>query len=194
MSSNAPAGLPDAGNSRTRSFDDSPALAAQAAEMLRSPRTMLPLGVDEVQHIVRQMRLVSAPRGTLLFREGDESRSNHMLLLLEGEVSVESAAAPGTQAVAISVLGPGSIIGEMAMIDGAPRSANCSAMSNVLAAGLSRQGLERLLQDHPLAAAKLLLVLSQFTAERLRALSQQLQIYAQLNDELRAAQAAGRSA
>jgi CRP-like cAMP-binding protein len=193
MSSNAPAGQLDSSHSRTRSFDDSPALAAQATDMLRAPRTMLPLSADDAQHIVRQMRLVSAPRGTLLFREGDESRSNHMLLLLEGEVSVESAAAPGAHAVAISVLGAGSIIGEMAMIDGAPRSANCSAITNVLAAGLSRQGLERLLLEQPLAAAKLLLVLSQFTAERLRALGQQLQIYAQLNDEMRAGRAAGSS-
>ena len=37
-----------------------------------------------------------------------------------------------------------------------PRSANCTALSTVMAAGMSRLGLEQLIQDHPRAAAKLL--------------------------------------
>jgi CRP/FNR family transcriptional regulator, cyclic AMP receptor protein len=66
-------------------------------------------------------------------------------------------------------------------LDGSPRSATCTAVSAVRAAGLSRKGLEALLQAHPAVAARLALGLAQRIGERLRALGQQLQIYAQLN-------------
>ena len=167
---------------RTRSFEDSPALAAQAVQMLCAARTSLLLSADEAKSIVRQMRLVSFARGAVLFREGDGSRSDYMLLLLEGDVAVDTAPLSGPQgSVTISALGPGSIIGEMAMLDGAPRSASCTAQSQVTAAGLTRWGLERLIDEQPRAAAKLLMVLAQSTAERLRAMGQQLQLYAQLS-------------
>lgn len=178
-------------SSRSRGFEDSPALAQQAANLLRSPRTSIPLSAEDAARVVHYMRLVNFPRGSVLFREGDDSRSNYMLLLLEGEVSVDTAHGAGSEpAVPISVLGPGSVIGEMALIDGAPRSASCTAVSSVVAAGMSRQGLELLLTEHPAVAARLLIVLAQFTAERLRAMGDQLQLYAQINDQLR--QAAGR--
>jgi CRP-like cAMP-binding protein len=175
-------------SSRTRGFEDSPALAQQTANLLRNPRTNLPLSPEDAACVVGYMRLVNFPRGSVLFREGDDTHSNYMLLLLEGEVSVDTAHGNRAEsAVPISVLSPGSVIGEMALFDGAPRSASCTAMSSVVAAGMSRQGLELLLTEHPAVAARLLMVLAQFTAERLRAMGDQLQLYAQINDQLRMA-------
>jgi CRP-like cAMP-binding protein len=130
------------------------------------------------------MRLVHFPTGALLFREGDETRLGYMLLLLDGEVSVDSAPTARQETVPISVLGPGSVIGEMAVLDGSPRSATCTAISPVQAAGLSSKGLELLMEQHSLVAAKLLLGLGTRIAERLRALGDQLQIYAELADKL----------
>jgi len=162
---------------RVRSIGDSPALAARAAELLRTPQALMPLEPDEARTVVERMRLVTFPKGATLFREG-ELGSSYLLLLLEGEISVDAGSAG--PAVALSVLGPGSVIGEMALLDGAPRSANCVAISPVHAAGLSRGGLETLVDEHPRVAAKLMIGLSQRIAERLRALGQQLQIYAGL--------------
>ena len=83
-------------------------------------------------------------------------------------------------AVAMSVLSPGEIIGEMALLDGAPRSASCTAMSAVQAAGLSRKGFEELMAAQPVVAAKLVVVLATRIADRLRAVSQQVHLYAQM--------------
>jgi CRP/FNR family transcriptional regulator, cyclic AMP receptor protein len=173
---------------RTRSFDESPALLAQAVEMLAtttSPPSTLSLTPAEARIAVAQMRLVSCQAGTLLFREGERTRSDHMLLLLEGEVSVDTGQGTPSDTTSISVLGPGSVIGEMAMLDGAPRSASCTSVSAVQAAGMSRLGLERLLEQQPRVAAKLLAMLAHVTSERLRALNEQLFLYAQLNAHLR---------
>jgi CRP-like cAMP-binding protein len=163
---------------RSRAFDESPALAERAVELLRRPQAALPLTEDEARTVVACMRFATYPTGSLLFREGDATGAGHLLLLLEGQVTVD------TEQVPISILGPGSIVGEMAFFDGAPRSANCTALSHVLAAGLSRVGLEHLLESNPRAAAKLLAVLSHFTAERLRALGQQVQMMAEVNEKL----------
>jgi CRP/FNR family transcriptional regulator, cyclic AMP receptor protein len=165
---------------RLRPVTDLPALAERAAELLRTPLTRLPLTADEAGHVVAQMGMIPFPAGSTVLREGEGQRADYLLLLLEGEVQVESRGHGVGDAVTISVLGPGSIIGEMSLLDGAPRSATCIAMGKVLAAGLSRKGLELLIDEQPRAAAKLLMGLAQRLADRLRALGQQLQIYAQL--------------
>ncbi len=174
---------------RTSSFDESPALLNQAVSMLApeaAPQSALSLTPAEAHIAVAQMRLVSCQAGTLLFREGERTRSDHMLLLLEGEVSVDTGHGAASESTSISVLGPGSVIGEMAMLDGAPRSASCTSVSAVQAAGMSRLGLERLLEQQPRVAAKLLALLAHVTSDRLRALNEQLSLYAQLNAHLRA--------
>jgi CRP/FNR family transcriptional regulator, cyclic AMP receptor protein len=173
---------------RTRSFDESPALLAQAVALLaptESPRSSLEMTPAEARIALAQMRLVSCQPGTMLFREGERTRSDHMLLLLEGEVAVDTGRGPAAESTSISVLGPGCVIGEMAMLDGAPRSASCTTVSAVQAAGMSRLGLERVLEEHPRVAAKLLAMLAHVTADRLRGLNEQLALYAQLNDQLR---------
>ena len=158
----------------------------RAAELLRSRNAVLALSPDEAMRVVAHMQLVNFPRGATLLRQGDDSKLDHLLLLLEGEVSVDTSAAALSGPLAISVLGPGSIIGEMALLDDAPRSANCVTLSPVQAAMLSRKALEGLIDQHPRVAAKLLLGLGARTAERLRALGEHLQIYAKLVEDLQA--------
>ena len=175
---------------RIRPLAELPALAELAASMLSRPKAMVQLALPEALQVVARMGLASFPAGSTLLREGAESVSGHMLLLLEGEVSVDSEnAGSGEAPLALSVIGPGEIIGEMALLDGAPRAVSCTAITAVQAAGLSRRGLEDLMAAEPVIAAKLVVVLATRIADRLRAVSQQVQVYAQLaaesHDELR---------
>ena len=172
----------DLPSSASRPLTESPALAERAADLLRTPGALLNLTAAEAACVVAQMQLVHVGPGVTLFREGDERRLDHMLLL-DGEVAVDMVANGGPGPVAISVVGPGSVLGEMALLDGAPRSASCTTVSAVQAAGLSRKGLEILIDHHPRTAAKLLVGLGARIAERLRALGDQLQIYAALVED-----------
>jgi CRP-like cAMP-binding protein len=172
---------PEVPQQRIRPLPELPALAERAAAMLSNPKAVVHLTLAEARQVVARMGLVDFPVGTTLLREGAESVSGHMLLLLEGEVSVDSEAAGGPQTpLALSVIGAGEIIGEMALLDGAPRAVSCTAVSMVRAAGLSRKGLEELMAEQPVVAAKLVVVLATRIADRLRAVSQQLQLYAQM--------------
>jgi CRP/FNR family transcriptional regulator, cyclic AMP receptor protein len=156
-------------------------LAERTADLLRIPQTLLPLAPDEAAQVVAQMGLVAFGPGATVLREGDGAQADYLLLILEGEVEVATRGG-GPIEMPIAVLAAGSVIGEMSLFDGEPRSATCVARSHVLAAALTRPALERLIDAHPRTAAKLLMGLAQRLAERLRALGEQLQIYARLTD------------
>ena len=182
-----------------RAIERFPEQARLAAELLRSPPALLGLSQADARCVVGFMQLLDYPKGATILREYDSTATGYLLLVLSGEVSVETAGpGHGSEAVAISALGAGSLLGEMALLDGEPRSTNCIAVSAVQAAGLSRQGLDQLVANHPQVAAKLLAEVAAIIASRLRALSEQLRLYAQLTTTMQAeidrlkARAAGR--
>ncbi len=61
------------------------------------------------------------PAKAMLFQRGDAS--NHLLALTKGKVRL-SLASPQGREIVLRNVGPGDIIGEMALIDGQPRSAD----------------------------------------------------------------------
>lgn len=171
----------EAATSRTRPLADVPALAATAVQMLRTPNALSALTEDEARCVVACMRHVSYPKGATVMREGDQIHTGYMLLLLEGEVSVETAT--DDAGVEISVLGPGNLFGEMALLDGEPRSVSCRAATSIEVAGLSREALELLLRENPVVCAKLMTAIAKRLSDRLRAAGDQLRMYAQLLDD-----------
>ena len=169
-----------------RSTQKSPMLAAVAITLLRTPTALAPLSPEESACVVSFMRLVGFKPGATVIREGDQQETGYMLLLLSGEVSVQRSDAGDHEPLVISVLGPGNLIGEMGLLDGAPRSATCLATSRIEAAVLSRGALNQLIEQHPQVGAKFMVALSQRMAERLRATGQQVGMYAQLMQTMQA--------
>lgn len=173
--------LPAAAALHARSLERFPELAQSATDLLRKPPALLGLSEADARCVVGSMQLLDYAKGATLLRERDSVATGYMLLVLSGEVSVETAA-PGheVEAVTISSLGAGSLLGEMSLLDGEPRSTQCTAISAVQCAGLSRQGLDLLIVQRPLVAARLLAEVGSIIANRLRALSEQLRLYGQL--------------
>jgi CRP-like cAMP-binding protein len=171
---------------RGRPLADMPMLAQQTIELLRSPHALFGLSADEARAVIGYMHVVAYAKGATLLREGDGSDAAEMLLLLDGEVSVDAGTGSTGGGVSIASLGPGSVLGEVALLDGLPRSAQCTALSPVRAAGLTRSALQAMLDQQPRVAAKLMIALSQRITERLRGMGQQLQVYADLAASLQA--------
>ncbi len=117
------------------------------------------------------MLLVRAKPGQALIREGD--LGDWMLLVLSGTVDVTKATEDG-QSSRLAVLKQGAAVGEMSMLDAAPRYASCHAIEAVQAAVLTRAAVAQLIRDHPTIGAKLLVKLTQLLATRLRNTSNQL--------------------
>lgn len=163
-----------------RSMADEPDQAARAATLLRSAEALAELNAAEARCIVSYMRLLRVAEGEVLTREGEPAGNGFMLLILDGEVTVDTVVISRQQPVVMSVLGPGHLIGETALLDGGPRTATCTATTPVVGAGLSRNALRRLLAAEPGVAAKLLAGVAQRMAQRLRDATRQHRVFHQL--------------
>ena len=158
--------------------------ALRAAHLLRAPTARMQLTEDEAFTVVGFMAPRIFKRDTEIIRQGKTADTGFMVLVLEGEITVENLIASRVTPATVKVLGPGRLIGEMALVDGAARSASCTASTTVTCAVLTRESLEARTFEHPATAAKLMTAVAQRLAERLRESSQKLQVYSKLVDKL----------
>jgi CRP/FNR family transcriptional regulator, cyclic AMP receptor protein len=160
------------------------ASAERAAAMLCAPSALMQLSYEGARVVVSYMQPHKIEPGTTFIRQGDEQETDFMLLLLDGEVTVESVVVSRLEPVTVTVLGAGSLIGEMGLLDGEPRSASCTALSTLHCAILTRAALNQLLDDNPRTAAKLMMAISLRLAQRMRDSSDKLKMYAQLTQAM----------
>lgn len=151
-----------------------------AARLLTAPAALMQLSLVEAKIVVSYMRPERVDAGQTFITEGDTSNTGFMVLLLDGEVLVESITVSRTTPVTITVLGPGSLIGEMGILDTGPRSASCTASTDIQCAVLTREALESLIAEQPGIGAKFLLAVSARIAERYRDTQKKLKLFARL--------------
>lgn len=126
---------------------------------------------EEADTLGDLMPLVRARAGQALINEGEVG--DWMLLLLGGTVDVIKTSESG-EVSRLAVIKQGAAVGEMSMLDAAPRYATCMAIEDVQAGVLTRAMIARLIQDHPAIGAKILVKLTQLLAQRLRNTSNRL--------------------
>lgn len=113
--------------------------------------------------------------GAVLLRRGEATR--HCYAIREGEVLVTAASSQGATVV-LARRGPGTVIGDLAALDGEPRSATVHAATDVVVVVLSAEQLEALFHEQPALALAELRRLSR----QLRALTDR---YTSRSEELR---------
>ena len=151
-----------------------------AAQLLTAPAALMQLSLVEAKIVVSYMHPEKVGAGETFITEGDTENTGFMVLLLAGEVLVESITVSRTTPVTITVLGPGSLIGEMGVLDTGPRSASCTASTDIQCAVLTRDALESLIAEQPAIGAKFLLAISARIAERYRDTQKKLRLFARL--------------
>ena len=155
-----------------------------AAEMLMAPTALMQLTMPEARLVVRYMQPQIIARGTMFIREGDARDTGFLMLLLDGEVTVETMVVSRVEPIVITLLGSGSLIGELGLLDGLPRYASCIAATQLRCAILTREALNHLMQENPAVAAKLLLAMSLRIGGRLREVTDKLKMYVQLTQAM----------
>jgi len=96
--------------------------------------------------IVSLSTQVTLPAGSVLCRRGERGRE--AFVLIEGSVAVS------IEEEAIAVLRPGSVFGEMSLLDGEPRVANVTATSQVSVLVLTPLELASVLEAVPSVRAR----------------------------------------
>ena len=126
---------------------------------------------EDIVVLAGYMDAYRARAGDILIREGDVG--DFMLLILEGEIDILKRDARGEQQHVTSS-GAGMTLGEMSMIDGEPRFATCVATTPAVFAVLTRDNMAKIMLDHPVVGAKVLVRLITMLSLRLRETSLKL--------------------
>ena len=112
------------------------------------------------------------PGGTYLFHEGDDGRE--MYVVLEGRVMI-SKFIPGGGEEALAILDRGDFFGEMALIDGEPRSADAKAFEGpATVVTFDQQTLSEIMAMDPRSARSFLLLLCRLICKRLREIDEKI--------------------
>ncbi len=117
-------------------------------------------------------------QGETIFEEGDIG--NSMMLITSGEVRV-SQRGEGDSEEALIVLKEGDVFGEMALIEGRPRSAATIAHSNVIIFEISRDNFLEYIRTDCGSGIKILLKLAKILSARLRETDNKLKAFVQLS-------------
>ena len=108
----------------------------------------------------------------LIFEEGQPGAA--LFLILDGRVAVEMCRENYTTTLAI--LERGAFVGEMALLDEAPRSANARSLERTRALALYRGDLGELIHRDPETACQIYRALAHIVGDRLRSTNKLLQM------------------
>lgn len=117
--------------------------------------------LDELERLSVLRRF---PKNTILFIEGDES--THLYVVKEGKVSASVSGEDGREVI-LNYMGVGEYFGELALLDGKPRSATVRTVTACEIIAVSRSSFQDLLKTDP---SFVLQVTSELTG-RVRALT-----------------------
>ena len=102
-------------------------MAARVRTLAAVP-LLAPLPAAELEALARLARERMAANGEWLFRRGDPG--DYLLVVLAGELRVSVSGVDGREQI-LRTLGPGDVVGEIALLDGRPRSADAVAVTRV---------------------------------------------------------------
>jgi len=131
-------------------------VATNVANLLQKVPIFSDCSSRDLAAVARGLKEVHHKEGTVIAREGDPGVG--LFIIVEGTAKVTIGGRPK------ATLGPGDFFGEIALLDGGPRTATVTAASDVNLLGLTEWVFRGLLQEHPAIAVKTL----QAMAGRLR--------------------------
>lgn len=102
----------------------------------------------ELQKIARATDEVTIESGRVLMQQGERGRE--AFVIIDGTASVEIGGSH------VAELGPGSAVGELALLDGGPRTATVTALTDMKVLVIDQRAFTSLLDEVPGLARKIL--------------------------------------
>jgi CRP/FNR family cyclic AMP-dependent transcriptional regulator len=126
------------------------------------------MDAEQLDMLERMVVRKSYKARDVVLRKGDPALQ--IYVIARGRLKAITAGGEGRQA-ALSIMGPGEVFGEVAVLDGEPRSATITALEKCELFIIQRNDLFLFLERNPKASIKLMAVL----ARRLRRLSERVE-------------------
>lgn len=130
---------------------------SQQEELIRDVPLLARLPEAEVRALASKGQVHEHRSGELIFQEGDPGDSLH--IVIDGAVRIVVLSSAGEEAT-VALLGPGECVGDLALLDGRPRSASAVAAQATKTLVVTRDAFRRWLGERPAAALALLETLS----------------------------------
>jgi CRP-like cAMP-binding protein len=108
---------------------------------------------DRVREIADLMRVASFPAGHVLCREGEAG--NVLFVIGEGRVEVTQNSEEGHGIHRLGEAGRGDLIGEMSLLQNAPRNATVTTLTDCILLEMDKKDLETVLGHNPAVAVGL---------------------------------------
>ena len=134
-------------------------------QLLRNVSLFSSLDERELDRLIQSTTTRRLAAKEVLFRKGDSG--NQLFWVLTGTLKVTGVGTDGKDVV-FRLMRPGEVVGEIALLDGEPRSATVAAVEATTLVTLHRRDFVPFLEQHPRAAIRLAAVM----AERVRRLSE----------------------
>ncbi|HEY1260044.1 MAG TPA: cyclic nucleotide-binding domain-containing protein [Stellaceae bacterium] len=138
----------------------------QEFELLRRVPYFAEIEPAKLKLLAFMSERVAFDDGARLFRQGDLGDAAYLIIEGEAEVVAETPAGP----VVLATVGANEIIGEMAILGNAPRSATIRAKGRLVTLRISKDPFMRMVREFPSMAVAMM----QELAERLAANNNQL--------------------
>jgi CRP/FNR family cyclic AMP-dependent transcriptional regulator len=122
----------------------------------------------DLDALIRNARTQRFARGTTIFSKGDDGSS--MMQVLSGTIKIASVTADGKEVV-LNLIGTGQVFGEIALLDGRPRTADATALSDCDVMVVERRDFLPLLRANPDLALRIVVML----CARLRRTNEQVE-------------------
>ncbi len=149
-------------------------------DLLRQTTLFAELPDDVLQALAASLHKRTFARGMVLFHKG--SPGQRLYLIESGQVRIFVLGDAGTE-ITLNIHGPGECFGELALLDGGPRSAGAVAIVPAVTYTLEQEDFLDLVEAHPRLARRAL----ELVTERLRHLTAHVESMAMLDMQGRVA-------
>ncbi|MEO1366859.1 MAG: cyclic nucleotide-binding domain-containing protein [Acidobacteriota bacterium] len=162
-------GTPAAAETKASSAQGQVKVGIQQKRDLFREQTLSPMEINFLATLSKERRFDA---DEYIFRDGEEGE--HLFVVLEGKVMIAKDVA-GAGEEALAFLGRGDYFGEMALIDNKPRSATAKAHTEgAMVLMIPREVLEGILDIQKVSSLRLLKILCNLIAKRLREIDDKL--------------------
>lgn len=151
----------------------------QEYELLRQVRVFADIEPAKLKLLAFMSQRVGFDDGKTVFRQGDPGDAAYLIIDGEADVVLEGPAGP----ITVATLGANDIVGEMAILSGAPRNATVRAKGRLTALKIAKEPFLRMVREFPSMAVSIMLEL----AHRLDSTNNQLRVVTSEVQRLRSA-------